>query len=155
MEYRLKKHLEALKRGNHRNLHLQNSWNKYSAKDFVFTPFYKVNMLSELTEKEQECIKNAYSLGLKIFNIRNPENKAPLTEEHRKRLSDSHKGKVHSLETREKLSVYFKGRKRPPRSEEWKRNIGLGNLGKRMPKEYCEKLSIRMKGNKYACKKVR
>lgn len=52
-----------------------------------------------------------------------------LSEEHRKKIGLAGIGRHPTQETREKLSAWQRGRKRPPFSEEWKRHIGEGHRG--------------------------
>jgi len=77
------------------------------------------------------------------------------TEETKQKMSEAHKGKSkHTPESKEKISEARKGK---PLSEEHKRKIGeagLGNkrcLGNKLTEEHKEKLSKSMKGNKNAC----
>lgn len=59
-----------------------------------------------------------------------------LSEEHKRKLSEAHKGKSpwskfkNIEEIKKKISESLKGRKRPPRSEEWGIKISEGNKGK-------------------------
>ena len=57
-----------------------------------------------------------------------------MSEETRRKLSESHKGKKLSEETRRKLSKAFKGKPSPNKgktfSEEWRRNLSEAHKGK-------------------------
>ena len=57
-----------------------------------------------------------------------------ISEETRRKLSESHKGKKLSEETRRKLSKAFKGKPSPNKgktfSEEWRRNLSEAHKGK-------------------------
>lgn len=59
IENRISTHISRLKRGVHRNKHLQSSWIKYGAKNFLFSvvEFCEVN---ELLEREQ-CYIDSYN----------------------------------------------------------------------------------------------
>ena len=70
------------------------------------------------------------------------------TEEHRRNLSEAHKGKKQSLFTRTKRSQLLKGRKRPPFSDEWKKNIGLARKNTKHTEETRRKLSEMNRGDK-------
>jgi hypothetical protein len=70
----------------------------------------------------------------------------PHTEEHKKRLSDSMKGKSPwikgkklSIETRKKISLSHKGKKH---SKEWNEKVGKANKGKIASEETRRKMSI-------------
>jgi very-short-patch-repair endonuclease len=51
-----------------------------------------------------------------------------------------------SEETRRKMSLARKGKKRPPFSDEWKRNMSIGMKGRRNSEETREKISDSLKG---------
>lgn len=70
------------------------------------------------------------------------------TEEHKRKLSEAHKGKKQSQVTKEKRSQSLKGKKRLPFSEEWKRKIGLAVKGRKHTEQTKRKLSEMNKGNK-------
>ena len=68
-----------------------------------------------------------------------------LPEEHRKKISDSNKGKIFSEEHRKNISLANKGRKL---TEEWKRKIGAASLGRVISEEGRRKNSESHKGEK-------
>ncbi len=57
-------------------------------------------------------------------------------------------GFKHSEETKRKMSLTRKGRKREPFSEEWRRNIGLAQLGRKRSEEAKRKTSRALLGKK-------
>lgn len=61
-------------------------------------------------------------------------------------MSEAHKGKKPSKETRKKLSEALKGRKRPVFSQEWRDNMRNSHKGKRFSKETRRKMSEAGKG---------
>lgn len=72
------------------------------------------------------------------------------TEEAKRKMSESHKGKIFSEETRKKMSISRKGKKRFPMSEEWKLKISIGKKGKKLPpfsEEHRKRLSECQRGN--------
>jgi group I intron endonuclease len=116
IERRLKKHFYNLKVNKHANPHLQSSWNKHGKDAFIFAPIQIMEDKNiDLTPIEKKYKDGAYSLGLKIFNIREPELKAPLSEETKQKISKNRKekykgkksywfGKHHTEETKNKIS---------------------------------------------------
>lgn len=60
-----------------------------------------------------------------------------LTEEHKKKCSDSLKGRIISEECKRKLSLALKGK---PKSEEHRRKISEANSGKHISQEHINKL---------------
>lgn len=82
-----------------------------------------------------------------------PANKGkPMTEEQKKRMSETHKGKHLSEETKRKLSIINKGKFV---SEETRKKISLINKGKTFSDEYRRKLSEAHKGKCKNSKKVK
>jgi|AntAceMinimDraft_18_1070375.scaffolds.fasta_scaffold120866_2 hypothetical protein len=69
----------------------------------------------------------------------------PFSEEHIKRISESHKGKKHSKETKLKMSLARKGFVVSDKTKEKLREI---NIGKKNTKETLLKMSEAHKGNK-------
>ena len=93
-----------------------------------------------------------------------------LTEEHKRKIGLAHKGRKLSEErkksmsivgkkrwetyivldeTRKKISVALKGKKKPPRSEEHKRNASLAQIGKKHSEETIKKMVITHTGMKH------
>ena len=66
-----------------------------------------------------------------------------LSDEHRKKLSISHKGYCHTQQQREKMSIAMKGR---VISKEWGDKISQANKGRKLTDEHKKKLSIARKG---------
>ena len=69
--------------------------------------------------------------------ISNAKKGKPLTEAHRRKISESQKGeknhfhgKKHSAEARRKISNFHRGRKKPPRTEKHRRKISEAKRGK-------------------------
>lgn len=122
---RLSKHKSELRHNKHQNLHLQNAWNKHGEHSFLF------NILEYCNIDELDDIERYY---INIWNLTNNQygynvesggnlNKTLSTETKRK-ISEAHKGKTPSEETRKKLSDnnarYWQGKKR---SEETRKKI--------------------------------
>ena len=145
---RCRSHFKMLRNNRHYNNYLQNSCNRYGAKNFVFEIIEHVENVEVLLEKEQEYIdklKPAYNIS--------PVSKSQLgykhTKEAKEKISKSSKGrrKGHKVseETRKKMSESRKNRKLSPKQYEvfvgyWK--------GKKRPLSHRESISKGLKGHK-------
>ena len=85
---RMKHHVNALRRGDHKNLHLQNAWNKYGEENFEFS-------IIEICDK-----KDTYLAEQKYLNNRDVENSY--------NINPNATGLSECLETREKLAISHK-----------------------------------------------
>ena len=145
------------KRSNRRNEHWLRIVNKHG-----FTPHILLDNLSEDTayQYEKEFIGLYRSLGYELVNHTdggegpsgrpNPRKGIPLTESHKKALSDAHKGHTHSPEVRDKISRNSTGKPRPPRTLEHRRKLAATQQGRRYTRaprslEHCRKISERQK----------
>lgn len=91
IEKRWLEHKEALQNGSHSNNHLQNAWNKYDEKSFVFSVLEECAD-DKLTEREQYWID--YYGGINCsgtYNFREAGSKGCLSEETRKIMSENTK----------------------------------------------------------------
>lgn len=156
VEDRLNGHKCALRKGVHENPRLQHSYNKYGQAAFVFSPFYIIEDTKiDLTPIEKNCIKEAYFLGLKVFNIREPELKNRLSEDTKYKMSlakvgnNYSLGRKHSEDQNEKLRLRMLGKKYAlgwiP-SEETKEKIRAANRGRQLSEETRKKISSGLKG---------
>ena len=155
MKSRLNQHKRALKKNIHDNPRLQHSYNKHGESAFIFTPIYIIEeKQTELTPIEKRCIEETYSLGLKVFNIRKPDIHALLSEDTKKKMSESKKGeknynygRIFSDETRKKLREAQKGK---THSDETKKKISLLQKGKIVSEENRKKLGAKKKGKSHS-----
>ncbi len=150
---RKKEHLSYLRRNAHYNPHFQRAWNLYGESQFEFQilEFCAIDMLNI---RETSWI-NYHNSTNKAFgyNIEGGGCKSKIvSEETRKKMSASLKGRKHSEERNRHKSVYMRialqnrrpmsdeekiklslarrGIKRGPHSEETKQKIRLAHLGK-------------------------
>ena len=164
---RAKKHTRDLKRGNHHNTKLQNSWNKHGERAFVLDVLAVVEDKTQLLAKEQEwldaldTVAHGYNLACTAGSL--------LGFKHAPGVYDSRTaartGKKHSAETLKKMSDSHLGQKGRPMSEEHKaklvaistgrvvsaetrRKLSESHMGQPRPKsaEYRAKLSAAQKG---------
>ncbi len=166
---RWRKHRESLRRGDHCNKYLQNAWDKYGEEDFKFEILEEVFKDEDLLSSEQKWLDKALAfkreLGYnicpnagsplgrkvtaqtrqKISQATSGENHhfwgKTLTEEHRKKIGNSNKGKrawnkgrKSTEEERRAMSERVKGEKHP-------------NWGKERPADVRKKISNRLLGH--------
>lgn len=140
---RKSQHFAKLKRNEHGNQHLQNSFNKYGYSNFEFSIILYCE-LSELTYYEQ-----------KVMDVLHPEyNKRPAADsnvgikpsrESNIKRSLAMKGRVHSEESIRKMSESKMGHSV---SEETLKKLSESHKGQIQSKESREKASISLQGKK-------
>lgn len=168
---RHKEHRHTLKKGVHRNQHLQKAYNKYGKENF----FFKILMYcsnDKLNENENFFIKvfNATSRD-KGYNILEYATQNPVeTKEVREKISKANKGRPHTEEWKRKASYWNSGERnamygKPGTwlgkkfTEEHKRNIAKAQYrddipdGHRLYQEWKEGMTTRQLGKKYGCSK--
>lgn len=110
LKARLKHHRTMLRVGRHVNPKLQNAWNKYGESSFKFELIKTGMPVNQLPALEQQHIDAALSSGLYnlVLNLALSTGKRgrlgkPLSEEARRKRSESQKGRTVSEETRQRL----------------------------------------------------
>jgi len=122
---RFREHRTTLRRGKHYNAYLQRAWKKYGESAFRFTVIERVPDLKKLISREQYWIDKTKAhriqygfnatpkAGSQLGYRHTAETRRKLSsihsgrmldEEHRRAISESSKGKVHSNTARAKLS---------------------------------------------------
>lgn len=154
IEKRWREHKCLLRHGTHDNSHLQRAWDKYGADAFVFSVLEEVGE-DMLLVMEQEYLDDYFDRG-HCYNIaicaEAPMRGVALTDEHKRKLSEAHKGKRHSKEHVRKISEANKGKKR---SEEFRRKRSEAMRsnqcakGHKRTEEHRRKLSEANKGKKH------
>lgn len=131
--YRWKIHRTALRRGTHKNSHLQLAWNKYGERNFVFTvlegcpPDLCVDREQYWLDRKNSADRRyGYNISLVAGSVRGLKH-SEKTKENLRRLSRS-QWRVMSEEDRRELSKKLTGRKH---SEEAKAKISAAGLGRR------------------------
>jgi len=112
---RISKHKYALNKGVHTNQYLQASFQKHGKECFKFEIIYvvenqtdKKEIVKILNKKEKQLI-NEYNTFAEGYNLTTGGDNYIVSDLTRKRLSESHKGKIPSELCRIKTSERFKG----------------------------------------------
>lgn len=135
-------HINTLKRGVHKNPHLQAAWNFHGAPAFTFKVLFECPV-EHLIECEQLILDmlqpeyNAHKIAASAFGHRH-------TEEYKKRMSEMMKGRKMDPEVVARVAAKNRGRKRSPehiaavvaantgrkRSDESKARMSAAQMGK-------------------------
>lgn len=121
-------HLGTLRKGQNHNRYLQEAWDKEGEGNFCFTLLEECSR-ETLREREQYWLDNVEDK----YNISPSSQDGTYAEEHKRRIAQSRVGIPRTEETKRKLSESLKGRKREF-SEEHRRN--LSEAGKRRSKAW-------------------
>lgn len=143
-ERRWRKHRERLNKDAHYNKHLQSAWNKYGADSFAFEVLEEINTDEELIPAEQKWLDEtkAYDRehGYNVCPTAGSRLGRRQTDETKEKISKAFKGEKHpfygkhlTAEHRRKISESNKGKKA------W-------NKGLKMPDDVVEANRIRNKG---------
>lgn len=143
LQKRKRTHLSALRSKNHKNRHLQASWDANEEISFQFEVLEYVDE-ADLMEMEQFYIDTLNP----SFNIQRVAGGSPSgivrTEEAKKRMSIAATGRVLSDETKRKIGIAKTGNKNcvgRVMSEETKRKIGAKSKGRVFSEESRKKMS--------------
>jgi len=159
LKRRWKEHKQYLNQNTHKNIHLQNAWNKYGPDAFTFlhieyttlealTPIWSEKHQCKVILPEQFWLDKYWGTGLlyNICSIASSTKGYKHSEETKKKISESHKGQIstfkgkhHSKESKKKLSDSHKG------IFDGKNNP---NYGKHASTETLKKMSESQKGHK-------
>ena len=153
-------HRNDLKRGAHKNPHIQASWNKYGGDAFVF------EILEEVPEgKTAFDVENKYlhvHVGLpECYNVNTDaigmRTGIPMSEATKQQLSANRKGKhaglehyrygqTVSAEVRQKIGDTQRGVAKPERTQEHRRNLSIANTGNQnwLGKKHSEESKLKM-----------
>src|SRR5574343_1194022 len=142
---RKKAHFNKLKSNKHLNGHLQGAFNIHKGENFEFK-ILKYCKESQLLKWEQYYINYYNSTNRNCgYNLGLRADRQIVSEETRKKISIANKGKKRSLEISEKIRQFQTGKKR---SEDQKRKMSKSGKGKIFSDERKRKISIAKKGKK-------
>lgn len=160
-DLRWAEHRKSLRGFYHHSILLQRAWCKHGEHNFIFVVLEVLNDTSKLNEREAhwgKCLNPEYNIAPLGGSMRGYKH----TEEARKNMSDAHKGRKASLETRAKMSAarignqWNKGRKHTAEhiesrakihrgkitSEETKSKMSKAQIGRALTPEHKLKLSL-------------
>lgn len=150
IKYRWYKHKRELELNHHVNNHLQNAWNKYGEENFSFEIVQECDK-NHLLDQEQyniDSLNPAYNICKIAYSTSG--HRFHLSEETKRKISLSKKGKKFSEEHKKKLSEWQIGRVSPMKnkhhSEESKKKMSEGHKGRKSSEETKRKLSKIHKG---------
>ena len=139
---RLYQHKTDLKNNRHINKHMQASYNKYGISCFTFKPIiYCDEILLNDYERDLIYLSESYNNSIGYNKTFGGEG-SKLTEETKAKISNSHKGILHSEESKKKMSLSRMGKKwdiSKPRKTQVRKPLSL---------ETRIKISNKLKGNK-------
>lgn len=154
---RFKSHRFHLGRGDHRNRHLQRAWDKYGSEAFSFSVIERVPLFN-LLEREQVWLdktENKFNIlplaGATRGVKRSAETLAKMSAANKGQVPTpeciaagvaSRVGKKLSDETRARMSMAHRGKKRGPLSDEHRAAIAAAQRGKSrvFTEQHCEAL---------------
>lgn len=147
-------HLRRLRRNDHHSAKLQRAWNKYGESQFKFLPILTCaptkEMLYFYEQQLLDKVKPEYNIAVSAYA---PMAGRTMSEETRKKMSISGKGKPHrkwSEEERRNASAARKGSPGHPQTDAAKRKVSEARKGKKLSDAHKCKLSIAKAGKKRA-----
>lgn len=144
IQFRWNYHKSYLRLGTHYNKHLQSAWNKYWEVNFQFIILEKVEK-EKLIEREQfwldltRCYDRELGYNSRPIADNNLGKKFVWTKEQIVKRGLAQRGKIISLETRQKLSALNKGKKL---SEETKRKVSEAGKGRKFTDKSKAKIGL-------------
>jgi len=129
-------HKVMLRQNKHHNQHLQNAFNSYGEKSFIFEIVEECSK-ENLEEREQfwidfyKCYDRDFG-----YNVFQEANRSKMSEETKQKISIAHKGKKKSEETKKRMKIAQQNR-----TEEWKNNIAKSKIGRKHSEDVRKKLS--------------
>ena len=139
---REKYHFYQLKRGNHGCNKLQASWIKHGAEAFCFKVIAWAKNHLEMVELEQFLIDENDSVrqGYNINPVAAHIGGLPKTAEHRRKIGEAHRGKLHTEETKAKIRTAIIARGPIQRTPESYARAAIKLRGQTRSAEFREKM---------------
>ena len=143
---RIAEHLYNLRKGSHKNKYLQNAFNKYGESSLTFSVIEEIKYTTILIIREQYWIDNlkpnfnSRKIATSNLGIR-------YSDEHKRMLSESRKGKKNSTQFLKCQVPWNKGAiGLQIMSQESKLKLSKSNKGKKFSIEHRNKISQALKG---------
>ena len=142
VQARMRRHLRLLLKNKHDNNHLQRAFNKYGEENFEFK-IIEFCKQDKLLEREQYFIdvNRVCETGYNISPTAGSLLGLKCSDEHKRRISESHKGKICSVETKGKLSNINKGKYPSMETRLKMSQNSVGMRGKKHTTETKDKIS--------------
>lgn len=165
LDKREKHHFYKLKNNIHWSKKLQSAYNKYGKENFEFQIILYCDK-ENLIFYEQIAI-NIFDFRTELYNTRKIADRnigVKRTDEEKEKISNAHRGRIHSLESRKNMSEAHKNpsdeirkkmsdaKKGKKVSDETRRKLSKTNKGKKRSVDTCQKISQAKKGKKFSSK---
>jgi len=142
-------HRHNLINGTHKNLHLQNAWNKYGVDDFEFSIIELVVDKTQLIDREQFYL-NVLKPDYNICPTANSRLGRHQSLETKQKIAEYRKGRCHSDITKFKISKSNKGKQSGNNhpmygkhfSEDTKKKMSEAKIGRKLSEDTKKKMSI-------------
>jgi group I intron endonuclease len=166
---RVASHKSELNLNHHKNIHLQSAWNKYGAENFTFKileqcpveqhlerEMYWIEFMDTYERGYNRTVGGDGTLGIKDDIRKKMSNRMKgnkysvgriLSEETKKKISESNKGKKHNPETIKKIAEKHRGQKR---SGETRLKISEANRRRKLSQETKDKIADAHRGKKHS-----
>ena len=143
-------HLGDMKRNAHKNIILQNCFNKYGAESIVIELIEPIEDLNQQIKKEQQYLDKYIDSDLCVNINRSAKVfcDVPFTEERRRKISKARKGQVGQKRTPEQRKHISEALKGHVLSEETKRKISEAHKGKKLSEEHKAKVRAKVRRGK-------
>jgi group I intron endonuclease len=137
-------HVGKLRSGKHRNCHLQRAWNKYGESSFEFKVIEFCD--GDLLSLERRYADFFEESGFRLYNLKEcGYGREKVSQETREKISLALKGRKKSPEHAAKISTGQKGK---IISDAMRLNMSIAHRGKKQTKEMIDKRRISLIGKK-------
>ena len=137
VQRRFYQHRTELKHNTHVNPHLQNAFNKYGMRNFIFEILEECSV-EELQDLEKKYLDELQPFGNKGFNIDRDPVRIEMAEETKEKIRQAKLGTTYSEESKQKMSDSAKARFE---SQEERDKLSRAHRGKTHSEETRKKMS--------------